>query len=275
MEEIMNLRVGFIGGGNMAEAFIGAFVEGELLLPSQIAVSDVREERLEELHERYGVKVFKRNVDVVLNSDVIFFAVKPQVLTAVLEEVKEAITPAQILVSMAAGYPIRKIEEVVGDDKKVIRIMPNILVKVGKGAIACCENKRLLDEEVERVRGLLKTTGKVYPLPENLFDAFTGAAGSSPAFVFLLIEALSDAGVRVGLSREVAKEIALQVIEGCSLMAQSEHPEVLKDKVTSPAGTTIEGLAALEENRVRYAFIEAVKRATERSKEISRLIEGL
>jgi len=269
----MNLKVGFIGGGNMAEAFIGAFVEGELLLPSQISVSDIREERLKELYEKYGVKVFRRNIDVVLNSEVIFLAVKPQVLTAVLEEIKEAITPAQILVSMAAGYPIRKIEEVVGDDKKIIRIMPNILVKVRKGATACCQNKRLLDEEVERVRELLKATGKVYPLPENLFDAFTGAAGSSPAFIFLLIEALSDAGTRVGLSRDVAKEIALQVIEGCALMAKEEHPEVLKDKVTSPAGTTIEGLTALEENRARYAFIEAVKRAAERSKEISKFVE--
>lgn len=271
---MMNLKVGFIGGGNMAEAFIGALVEGELLLPGQISVSDIRDERLAELKERYGVKVFKRNLDVVLNSDVVFLAVKPQVLTAVLEEIKEAITPAQILVSMAAGYPIRKIEEVVGDDKKIVRIMPNILVKVRKGAIACCQNKRLLDEEAERVRELLKATGKVYSLPESLFDAFTAAAGSSPAFIFLLIEALSDAGVRVGLGREIAKEIALQVIEGCSVMARGAHPEVLKDKVSSPAGTTIEGLAALEKNGVRYAFIEAVWRAAERSKEISELVKG-
>jgi len=271
----MNLRVGFIGGGNMAEAFIGAFVEGELLLPSQISVSDVRSQRLEYLNEKYGVKVFKRNVDVVLNSDVIFLAVKPQVLTAVLKEIREALTPAQILVSMAAGYPIRKIEEVVGDDKKVIRIMPNILVKVKKGAIACCENKRLLDEEVERVRELLKATGKVYPLPEELFDAFTGAAGSSPAFIFLLIEALTDGGVRAGLSRDVAKDVVLQVLKGCSLMAEEQHPEVLKDMVTSPAGTTAEGLTALEENRVRYAFNEAVKRAAERSRELSQIIKEM
>ena len=270
----MNLRVGFIGGGNMAEAFISVFIEEELLLPSQISVSDVREERLRELNRRYGVKVFRRNVEVVLNSDFLFLAVKPQVLTAVLKEISEALTPAQVLISMAAGYPIRKIEEVVGDDKKIVRIMPNILVKVKKGSIACCENSRLLEDEVERVRELLTATGKVYPLPESLFDAFTGVAGSSPAFIFLMIEALSDAGVRVGLGREVAREIALQVIEGCSIMAGGEHPEVLKDRVTSPAGTTIEGLTALEENRVRYAFIEAVKRATERSKEISELIEG-
>ncbi len=271
----MNLRVGFIGGGNMAEAFIGAFVEGEFLLPSQISVSDVREEKLKELRERYGVKVFKRNLDVVLNSDLIFLAVKPQVLPGVLREIGDALTPAQILVSMAAGFPIRKIEEMVGDDKKVVRIMPNILVKVKKGVIACCENKRLLDGEIERVRELLKVTGKVYPLPENLFDAFTGVAGSSPAFIFLLIETLSDGGVRVGLSREAAKEIALQVLEGCSLMARDHHPEALKDAVTSPAGTTAEGLVALEENRVRYAFIEAVKRATERSNEITKLIQEL
>ncbi len=271
----MNLRIGFIGGGNMAEAFIGAFVGEELILPSMVCVSDVNESRLKELQEKFGVKTFKRNVDVVLNSDVIFLAVKPQVLTSVLEEIKDTVTAAQIVVSMAAGYPIRKIEQVIGDDKKIVRIMPNILVKVRKGVIAFCENKRLLEEEVERIKRLLDVTGKVYSLSENLFDAFTGAAGSSPAFIFLLIEALSDAGVRVGLSREISKEIALQVLEGCASMSRDEHPEVLKDKVSSPAGTTIEGLSVLEEKGARFAFIEAVKRATERSKEISKLVEEM
>ncbi|WP_457679461.1 pyrroline-5-carboxylate reductase [Thermovibrio sp.] len=269
----MNLRVGFIGGGNMAEAFIGALVEGEFLLPSQVSVSDLKRERLDFLSKRYGVKTFLTNKDVVLNSDLIFLAVKPQVLTSVLNEIKELITPAQILISMAAGYPIFKLEEVLGDDKKIVRIMPNILVKVRKGAVAYCDNKRLIDEEKELVLELLLKTGKVYEIEESLFDAFTSVAGSSPAFIFLLIEAFCDGGVRLGLPRDKVREIALQVIEGSCLMAKGEHPEVLKDKVSSPAGTTIEGLTALEENAFRFAFIEALKRACDRSREISQLVK--
>ncbi len=271
----MNGKVGFIGGGNMAEAFISAFVEGEFLLPSQISVSDTNLNRLSYLREKYGIKTFLKNEEVVLNSDIVFLAVKPQVLKSVLEEIRGVITPAQLIVSMAAGFPIRKIEEVIGDDKKVVRIMPNILVKVRKGVIALWDNKRLLDEERKLVKELLSYTGKVFEVEEKLFDGITAVAGSSPAFIFLIIEALTDGGVKVGLNRETAKEIILQVMEGSSLLARNEHPEVLKDKVSSPAGTTIEGLTSLEEGRVRYSLIKAVESAKKRSEEISKLIEEL
>ncbi len=271
----MNVKVGFVGGGNMAEAFISALVEGEFLLPSQISVSDTNLNRLSYLKEKFGVKTYFKNQEVVLNSDIVFLAVKPQVLKAVLEEIKEVITTAQVVVSMAAGFPIRKIEEVIGDDKKIVRIMPNILVKVRKGVIAFWDNKRLLDEEKELVKELLSYTGKVYEVEEKLFDGITAVAGSCPAFIFLIIEALTDGGVKVGLNRETVKEIILQVIEGSSLLAKNEHPEVLKDKVSSPAGTTIEGLTVLEEGRVRYSLIKAVESAKKRSEEISKAIEEL
>jgi pyrroline-5-carboxylate reductase len=271
----MNVKVGFIGGGNMAEAFIEAFILGELLLPSQLSVSDVDSKRLSYLKEKFGVKTFLKNQEVVLNSDVIFLAVKPQVLKTVLSEIKEVVTRAQLLISMAAGFPIRKIEELVGDDKKVVRIMPNIMVRIRKGVIAYADNKRLFDEEEKLVKELLSFTGKVFEVPESLFDAVTALGGSSPAFLFVIIEALCDGGVRAGLSRELSKDIVLQVLEGAAQLAKEEHPELLKDKVTSPGGTTIEGLSALEERGIRYALNEAVRRATQRSREISRLVEEL
>jgi pyrroline-5-carboxylate reductase len=270
----MNLKVGFIGGGNMAEAFIAALVEGEALLPANVLVSDVNQERLKFLSETYGVRTTLSNVEVAVNSDVLFLAVKPQVLTSVLEEIKEAVSPAQVLVSMAAGYPISKVERVVGDDKKVVRIMPNIMVRLRKGVVAYCDNKRLLDEEREKVKALLSFTGKLFELPEGQFDAVTAVAGSSPAFFFLLLEAACDGAVRVGLSRETAKEMLLQVLSGVGAMAEKEHPEVLKDKVSSPAGTTVEGLFALEDRGARAALIEAVTAAYRRSREITELISG-
>ncbi|ADU97179.1 pyrroline-5-carboxylate reductase [Thermovibrio ammonificans] len=269
----MNYRVGFIGGGNMAEAFISAFVEGEFLPPGNIFVSDVRPERLKELQTLYGVNTTLNNSEVVLNSDILFLAVKPQVMPAVLREIAEVVTPAQVVVSMAAGFPMRSIEALLGDDKKIARIMPNIMVKVRSGVVAYCDNSRLLDEERERVLSLLEVTGAVFRLSESLFDAVTAVAGSSPAFFFAIIEAACDGAVKVGLPRDVAKEMVLKVLEGCVKMAADEHPEVLKDRVTSPAGTTIEGLFALERGGVRASIIEAVSAACRRSKEISDLIE--
>jgi pyrroline-5-carboxylate reductase len=272
----MNVRIGFIGGGNMAEAFISGFVNGELILPSKIHVSDVNRERLEYLKNTYGVNVHETNVAVVLNSDIVFLSVKPQVMKAVLEEIKEALTPAQVVVSMAAGYPIKKIEETLGDDKKIVRIMPNILVKIRKGVIALTHNYRLLDEELSTVKEILSDCGEVVEVEEKLFDAVTAISGSGPAFIFLTIEALADGGVKAGLPREAALKLVTATIVGSAEMVRNgEHPEVLKDKVTSPAGTTIAGLSALEERGTRYSFIKAVEEAFKRSKEISELIEKL
>jgi len=272
----MNVRIGFIGGGNMAEAFINGFINGELILPNKIHVSDVNKERLEHLKNTYEINIHETNVSVVLNSDIIFLAVKPQVMKAVLEEIKEAVTPAQIVVSMAAGYPIKKIEEVLGDDKKIVRIMPNILVKIRKGVVALTHNFRLLDEEIELVKKILSDCGEVVEVEEKLFDAVTAVSGSGPAFIFLIIEALADGGVKAGLPREAALKLATATIIGSAEMVKNgEHPEVLKDKVTSPAGTTIAGLSALEERGTRYSFIKAVEEAYKRSKEISKLIEKL
>ncbi len=270
----MNVKVGFIGGGNMAEAFINAFVNGEFLLPSQIIVSDVSRERLNYLEENYGVKTAISNVQVVNSSDVIFLAVKPQVLSTVLEEIKEAVTQAQVVVSMAAGYSIKKIEAVLGDDKKIVRIMPNILVKIRKGVVAYCDNHRLIDKERTLVKELLSSCALVLDVGENLFDGVTAISGSGPAFFFLILEAIADGGVKAGLPRELAVKLAAETMAGAAeIVKGGNHPEVLKDSVTSPAGTTIEGLFRLEERGVRYAFMKAVEDAARRSSELSKFVE--
>jgi pyrroline-5-carboxylate reductase len=272
----MNARVGFIGGGNMAEALISGLIETETVLPSKLSVSDTDTSRLKHLSETYGIKTFKSNVEIVANSDIVFLAVKPQVLSSVLNEIKNVITPAQIIISIAAGYPISKIEEIIGDDKKIVRAMPNILVKVRKGSIALCQNFRLLEDEIELVKYLFESVGSVFEVDENLMDAITGLSGSGPAFIFMVIEALADGGVKAGISRKLSLKLAAETVSGAAQMVlEGRHPEVLKDMVTSPAGTTIEGIAALESKGMRSAFIEAVFKAYKRSKEISELIKKL
>ncbi len=270
----MNIRVGFIGGGNMAEAFIDAFVNGEFLLPSQITVSDIDRERLNYIEKNYGTKTDVTNIRVVNNSDIIFLAVKPQVLSTVLEEIKEALTDAQIVVSMAAGYPIKKIESILGSDKKIVRIMPNVLVKIRKGVIAYCDNHRLIDREKKLVKELLSSCATVLEVSENLFDGVTAISGSGPAFFFLVLEAIADGGVKTGLPRDLALKLAVETMAGAAeIVKEGNHPEVLKDSVTSPAGTTIEGLFHLEERGVRYSFMKAIEETAKRSTELSKLVE--
>ncbi|WP_456398194.1 pyrroline-5-carboxylate reductase [Desulfurobacterium sp.] len=270
----MNARVGFIGGGKMAEALIESIIASRKVKPCNINVSDISEKRLEYLQQKFGINTFILNTEVVALSDVIVLAVKPQVMTVVLEEIKDAVIPQQLIVSIAAGYPIENIEKILGKDKKIIRVMPNILVKVSEGTIAFSPNVNVSDEEISLFRDLFSVAGEVVRVEEKLMDAVTGLSGSGPAFVFLVIEALADGGVRAGLPRDVALNLAAQTVKGSAEMVlRGEHPEILKDSVISPAGTTAEGIAKLEEKGARSAFIEAVFAAFKRSKEISELIK--
>ncbi|WP_456437492.1 pyrroline-5-carboxylate reductase [Desulfurobacterium sp.] len=270
----MNARVGFIGGGRMAEALIESIIASRKIKPCNINVSDVNEKRLCYLKQTFGINTFILNTEVVALSDIIVLAVKPQVMTAVLNEIKNAVIPQQLIVSIAAGYPIENIENILGKDKKIIRVMPNILVKVSEGTIAFSRNINVSDEEINLFKGLFSTAGEVIEVEEKLMDAVTGLSGSGPAFIFLMIEALADGGVRAGLPRDTALKLAAQTVKGSAEMVlKGEHPEVLKDNVISPAGTTAEGIAKLEEKGVRSAFIEAVFAAFKRSKEISKLIK--
>ncbi|WP_457568296.1 pyrroline-5-carboxylate reductase [Desulfurobacterium sp.] len=270
----MNARVGFIGGGRMAEALIESIIVSNKIKPCNVNVSDVNADRLAYLKDRYGVNTFMLNTEVVALSDIVVLAVKPQVMSAVLREIKNAVIPQQLIVSIAAGYPIENIEKILGSDKKIIRVMPNILVKVNEGTIAFAPNSRVSEDEVSLFKEFFEAAGEVIEVEERLMDAVTGLSGSGPAFIFLVIEALADGGVRAGLPRETALKLAAQTVKGSAKMVlKGEHPEVLKDSVMSPAGTTAEGVAKLEEKGVRSAFIEAVFAAFKRSVEISGLVK--
>ncbi len=270
----MNASIGFIGGGKMAEAIISALIDSKTVKPNKINVSDVSEDRLKFLKEKYGVNTYFLNTEVAAISDIVILAVKPQVAEFVLEELKEVILATQPFISIVAGLCIDSIESIIGSNKKIIRAMPNILVKIKEGTIGYCVNSNVDVDDCECFRKLFAKVSEVVKVEEYLMDAVTGLSGSGPAFVLLMLQALADGGVRAGLPRDKAIRLAAQTVKGAAtLVLNGEHPEVLKDSVMSPAGTTAEGLFVLEEQGVRAAFIKAVFASCKRSKEISDIMK--
>ncbi len=269
-------KLGFIGGGNMAEAMIKGLISASFVEPKNIFVSDVVPDRLEFLHSEYKVKTVQDNRELVEKCDILVLAVKPQVIKKVIEKVRDLIDAKKLLVSVAAGVPIETILEVLkaGQNKKynVVRTMPNTpaLVQEGVTAIAAGDNVSKVDIQI--AHRLFEAVGKTVDVEEVHLDAVTGLSGSGPAYIFMIIEALSDAGVKMGLSRDVANILTVQTVLGSAKLAleSHKHPGELKDMVTSPGGTTISGLRALEEGGLRSTLMNAVEAATNRSKELGR-----
>ncbi len=257
------LKVGFIGVGNMGGAILSSLLKK---VPKEnIYAYDVNEEKLKAFE---GVKVCSSEREVVQKSDYVFLCVKPQVLDAVLEKIKESAKGDKVFVSIAAGYPIKKIERFL-EGAKIVRLMPNILVRYCEGVYALA-SKNVSEDELFVLKKLLELGGEVVDVRESQMDAVTALSGSSPAFVFVFIQALADAGVFCGLSRQDAVRMAAKVLKGAAVaVLEGEHPEVLKDSVCSPAGTTIEGIKALEESAFRASVMEAVKRACDKSRLLS------
>ena len=261
--------LGFLGGGNLASAFVKCFVTNGYD-PQNIIVSDIDTEKLRRLEETYKVKTTKDNRSVVLRSDVIFIAVKPAVVFDVLKEVEEY-SVNKVFVSFCAGVSASKLKQFL-PHATVVRTMPNILVKLGEGFIAVCKEGIPLNV-LKEVKEILQVCGEVVEVEEKHFDVITALAGSGPAFLFLVAQALCDGAVRCGLSRELSIKAVGKVFSGVAKLLNEEHPEVLKDSVMSPGGTTAEGIMALEESRVRYAFMKAIELAKKRSEEISKIFE--
>ena len=209
------------------------------------------------------------NVDVARRSDVLVLAVKPQTMRAVFAELRPAVTPEHLVISVAAGTTIGTIDEGLGGSGRIVRVMPNTPALVGEGASAYAMGPRTTPEDEGLVKRCLESVGRAVRVPESLLDAVTGLSGSGPAFVYVMIEALSDGGVRVGLPREIATMLAVQTVLGAAKMVRETglHPGVLKDQVASPGGTTIAGLHELERGRIRGTLIDAVEAATRRSAE--------
>jgi pyrroline-5-carboxylate reductase len=269
---IKGQKVGFIGAGNMGEALIKGLVAANLVPPEAIYTSDVRHGHLRTLEERYGVQVSQDNTDLVRRVDVVMLAVKPQIMASVLGQIASAVTKDKLLISIAAGVPSATIRAALGHEARLIRVMPNTPALVLEGATAIAKAQGLEPGDLDTATEIFSAVGRVVVLDEELMDAVTGLSGSGPAYVAIVIESLADGGVKMGLDRATAMTLATQTVLGTArlLTETGYHPGVLKDMVSSPGGTTIAGIAALEEGGIRHNFIKAVERATQRSRELGR-----
>ncbi len=273
---LRNKQIGFLGAGNMGEALIHGLLHGHLCRPEQIICSDVRSERLKAIREQYGVKGTSHNVEVVKQSDIVVLAVKPQIMKQVVEEVAKSLDLSKLIISIAAGVPLDAIEACARKELKLIRVMPNICVSVREGVSAIAGGKHATKEDLMMAKTIFDSVGKSLFIDESLLDAVTGLSGSGPAYIFLIIDALADAGVKVGLSRDDALVMASHTVLGAAKMMieTGEHPGKLKDMVTSPGGTAIAGLHTLEQGGVRTTLINAVEVATERSKVLGAMMKN-
>ncbi|MFO0871757.1 MAG: pyrroline-5-carboxylate reductase [Pirellulales bacterium] len=264
------LRVGFVGAGQMAQALARGFVQARLIEPARLLAFDPVPAALEALAQNVaGIGLATSNRQVVDESDVIVLAVKPQQVNRAVAELRPGVTTEKLFVSVAAGIPLHRLCDGLGTGR-VVRVMPNTPCLVGRGAAGFSLGPAASPEDGRIVAELLNSVGIALPVDESLLDAVTGLSGSGPAFIYVLIEALSDAGVRVGLPRATAATLAAHTVRGAAemVLATGEHPAVLKDRVASPGGTTIAGLEALESERGRAAFMAAVVAATRRSQEL-------
>jgi pyrroline-5-carboxylate reductase len=262
----------FLGAGQMAEALIRGVLNASLVRADAITATDIRPERLDYLSGELGIRTCGNNQEALGAGRVVVIATKPQDVSKLLHELGAALTTEHLLVSIAAGVTTATIEAGLTMPTPVVRVMPNTPALVGAGAAGVAVGKHARPADGELVRELMASVGQAVVLPEYLLDAVTGLSGSGPAYVALFVEALIDAGVRVGLPRDVATTLSIQTVIGTAQMMQAtgRHPAVMKDMVTSPGGTTIAGVHALERGGLRGTVIDAIVAATERSQELGR-----
>ncbi len=268
--ELAGKKIAFLGAGNMAEALIKGLLRGGTAKPEHVLATARRPERAQELEARYGLKVGSDNVAAAAAADVVVLSVKPQAMSKLLDVVAPAIDHRKLVVSVAAGVPIAALGRKLGSGARIVRAMPNTPALVGAGACALSGGEHATPEDLELASSLFKAVGTTTVVDEVLLDAVTGLSGSGPAYIFLIIEALSDAGVKVGLPRYTALSLAAQTVLGSAklLLETGTHPGSLKDQVTSPGGTAIAGLHTLEAGGLRTTLINAVEAATRRAKEL-------
>ena len=264
-----SICLSIIGGGVMAEAILSRLLKQSVFTASTVLVSEPRTERRDFLAGEYQVEVTPDNQTAISAGEILLLAIKPQVFDSVVANIEP--NPDSIIISILAGVTINKLEQAFPNNP-VIRVMPNTPATVGAGMTAIAAGTKANEEHIDRAKSIFTAIGEVVEVPESMMDAVTGLSGSGPAFVALAIEALADGGVASGLPRAIALQLAIQTVLGtATLIKETEiHPGVLKDRVTSPGGTTIAGVAELESKGFRSALIEAVKTATERSKELGK-----
>lgn len=260
-------KIGVIGGGKIGSALIRGILKAGLVHKDQIIASAPRDSVRQSLAKESGIRVTSGNVEVTEFADTVILTVKPQIIDSVLQEISRKIGVKKLLISVAAGVPLARIEGYLPKGSRVVRVMTNTPCVVGVAASAYARGSHATKEDLDRVERILKSVGIALQLEERYLDAVTGLSGSGPAYVFLFIESLADGGVRAGLSREGALQLALQTVYGSAKLAweSGKHLAQLRDEITSPRGTTISGLYALEKGGFRGIVMEAVLKATERS----------
>ena len=268
-------KIAFIGSGNMGEALLGGLLKAELTNPENIMATDPREYRLEEIAKKWQVNTNTDNQQAVAFADVIVLCVKPQALSSVLGEIKQEVREDQLIISIIAGITTRTISAFIGQNNPVVRAMPNIPAVVDEAASGVCLGEFAGEIHKEIALKILGAVGEVEAVPEDLMDVVTGLSGSGPAYIYMVIEALTDGGVMMGLPRNIATRLATQTVLGSAKLVRetNEHPAVLKDQVTTPGGTTILAIKELEESGLRPMLIRAVETATNRSRELSHFLE--
>jgi pyrroline-5-carboxylate reductase len=267
---IKGKRVGFLGAGNMGEAIIKGLLQTGLVPADTIAATDVRADRLEQLARQYGIRGAAENTALVAQSDVVILAVKPQIMGMVMQEIAGAVDATKLLISIAAGVSTATLRAQLGRPARLIRVMPNTPALVLEGVTAIARAEGLDPGDLDTAQELFAAVGRAVVLEESALDAVTGLSGSGPGYVAIVIEALADGGVKMGLDRATATLLAAQTVLGSArlILETGVHPGQLKDMVSSPGGTTIAGIAALEDGGFRRALIQAVERATLRSREL-------
>lgn len=263
-------RFAFVGAGNMAEALIRGLLASGDVAAQDIVLSGRRRDKADRSAEKLGVRAAPDNLACVRGADVVMLCVKPQVMRTVLEQIGKEVAPEALVISVAAGIPTHAIESHMGPGQRVVRAMPNTGAVVRQSATAISAGSNATDDDLALARDLFDHVGRTVVVDETHLDAVTGLSGSGPAYIFLIIDALADASVKVGLSRDVGLELAAQTVLGSAqlLLQTGEHPGKLKDQVTSPGGTAIAGLHTLEAGGLRTTLINAVENATRRAREL-------
>ncbi len=264
-------KIAFLGAGNMATAIVRGVLAGGEVRASEIGATDLRQEAVDALADELGIRALANNREACSWAEIVVLAVKPQVLSSVLQEIADVVRADHLVVSIAAGVSAERIGRELNGRGRIVRAMPNTPALVGEGATAVARGPNAEEADLAVVERLLATTGAVVRIEERLMDAVTGLSGSGPAYAFVAIDALSDAGVRAGLTRDVATQLAAQTLLGAAKMvlATGEHPAKLKDMVTSPGGTTIAAIEALDRAGFRSALHDAVAASAARSRELS------
>ena len=272
---LFSKNIAFIGSGNMGEALLGGLLKAKLTSPENIVATDILEERLRQIAGKWNVHVMTDNRRAVAGADIIVLCVKPQTISDILRQIKDEVREDQLIISILAGITTGTISRFIGKKNPVIRVMPNIPAVVDEGASGLCLGEFAQDIHKELAVTIFQAVGEVEIVEEGQMDVITGLSGSGPAYVYMIIEALTDGGVMMGLARTIAARLAAQMVLGSAKLVRETgiHPAILKDQVTTPGGTAISAINELEAHGLRPMLIRAVEVATKKSRELSRFLQ--